>query len=345
MHCTLLVPDLLWPHGAAADVCRGLSLPMLETLLARAQAETHAGVPREAWLCQAFEVERQRDWPVAPLTRALAHSGDDDGYWLRADPVHLQLQRDRVVLIESGMLQIGPEEAAALTDALNAQFAVNGLRFEAPSPRRWYLRVPQPPAIRTRTLSEAAGRDVRESLPEGDDAGAWRQIVNEIQMLMHAHPCNEARAEAGLPAINSVWLWGGGVPTAVRGRAFRAVWSDDPLALALGALTDAHAEPLPADAGAWLAAAQGTHRDGCHLVVLEGCATTAPYGDAQGWRRALEALEAQWFAPLVQALRAGTLASLVLASPGPAASRRFALARSNLRRFWLRPQPLARYCP
>src|SRR5689334_13041556 len=90
MQCTLLIPHLFWPGEAAAATTAGLTLSHLQKLLARAQCERHPGLPTEAWLCEAFEVERQQDWPIAALT--LAFDGGEPGtdYWLRADPIHLK---------------------------------------------------------------------------------------------------------------------------------------------------------------------------------------------------------------------------------------------------------------
>ncbi len=341
MHCTLLVPDLFWT-GDAAHAVRGLALGALETALARARAARDAPLPFEGWLCQAFEVERQQDWPVAPLTLPLDGGDPGDTYWLRADPVHLQLQRDRVALMASHTLDVTQQEADAIVAVLNGQFSGDGLQFEARAPRRWYVRAPQRPALVTEPMSAAAGRNVHDVLPTGTDATAWRHILNEIQMLMHDVPVNAARENAGQPVINSVWLWGGGGKTHVPGRPFAAVWSDDALSQALGARSDAHAAPLPADASAWRLAAQRVQGTS-HLIVIDACAQAAAYGDLAGWRAAVTRLESNWVDPLLGALRKGAISTLVIAVPGSEATWRFELVRRDLYRFWTRRRPLSTY--
>lgn len=344
MHCTLLVPDLFWPDDRAQEACRDLAPRNLQTLLSRARSERHLPIEIEGWLCQAFEVERQQDWPVAPLTLVLDGGDTDNAYWLRADPVHLQLQRDRVALMDPQTLQLSQQDADALAAALNTQFAADGLRFEARTPHRWYVRLPARPALTTVTLSAAAGHDARDVLPQGTDAASWRRVTNEIQMLMHAQPVNEARTDAGLPAINSIWLWGGGSHTPVPGRTFSAVWSDDALALALGASADAHTAAMPADAHAWLAAA-GALPVECarHLLVVDACARAVRYGDIGGWRNAIMALEQQWIAPLMTALRNRQITRLALAAPCAAASWCFELSPAGLYKFWKPVRPLSYY--
>ncbi len=60
----------------------------------------------------------------------------------------------------------------------------------------------------------------RASLP-------WYRLLNEMQMFLHQHDRNSARARDGLLTINSLWCWGGG---AVTGSHRPARWyCDDPL--------------------------------------------------------------------------------------------------------------------
>jgi hypothetical protein len=37
-----------------------------------------------------------------------------------------------------------------------------------------------------------------------------RRLLSEVQMLLHAHPLNGAREEAGAPVVNAFWLSGCG---------------------------------------------------------------------------------------------------------------------------------------
>jgi len=83
-------------------------------------------------------------------------------------------------------------------------------------PDRWYLRLDSLPDISTLPLSQVAGRNVHGLLPGGKDAARWHQLFNEIQMLLFAHPLNEARETRGALPINSLWFWGGGVMQPLR---------------------------------------------------------------------------------------------------------------------------------
>lgn len=346
MQCTLLIPHLWWSHDAGDDACRDLALPELLTLLSRAQRQSFPPIGWEAWMCQAFEVERQRDWPIAPLT--LVADGGEPGtaYWLRADPVHLRLHRDRLLLADSHAFPVSQSEADALTGALNAHFAPEGLRFSAPRPDRWYLRLEADPQITTHPLDEVAGTIVDRCLPAGTNALHWHRISNEIQMLLHSHAVNEAREAKGEPAINGVWLWGGGRRPAVRGRHFSAVGSVEELALALAASADISIVPPGDDGERWLQRVHETAGPEPHaLLVLTQLTAAAHRGDLGAWRNDLEELDRRWLAPLLAALKSGSLMQLVLAAPGRAGGERFELNRAMLFKFWRRRRSLAAYAP
>jgi hypothetical protein len=299
------------PDSAASARFQGVG-----RLLSRARKSAYPQDSLEGALMQAFAVSRQRDWPVAPLARLGDGEMPDSGYWICADPVHLQVDRDALILAAPGYGELGQSDAHAVVQTLNGHFETAGIQFFAPAPTRWYARCAQAPVIETVPLREAAGRDVDTLLPRGDDALAWHRIFNEIQMLLHNHPVNEAREDAGLPAINSVWFWGGGtLPSQVSGK-WSFVWAGDALAKGLARAAGIAVDDVPRDLLQWGSRAH----DGAHLVVL---------GDADVQRTGTD-----WLAPALQALRLRSLDKLSVSAPLGSAVRRFDLSRSDLWKFW-----------
>lgn len=297
MHVELTVPGLL----AAPPAER---LPALELLLARAHSSQGDAQSLHAWLGEAFGVD---PLPAGALTAGEA------GFWLRADPVHLSVMRDRLVLVPVAGLEHA--EAQALVDALNRHFAGTH-EFRVAHPDRWVVRT-EAAALDTLSAAEMAGRDIDPQLP----GGKWPALLNEIQMVLHEHPVNEARE---LP-VNSVWLWGAGELPAKAAGPWRSVTSAEPVALGLARLAGI-AERAPArSAEDWL---QGSPEDGRHLVLLEA-------------EHAL--LEALWFAPLLAALKSGRIGMLSLHAPD--AGLTFEVARGDLRRFWRRARAVASHAP
>ncbi len=339
MHCHLLIPGLFPPfRPETRNALRDLSLPVLATLLARGSQKTLADGGMDAWLCRTFGVEKQHDWPVAAFTLLADGGNPGSDFWLLAEPVHLQLQRDRLVLVDAGNLDITREEADSLTAALNGHFADESLSFFPTRPGHWHLRLIHPPVLlKTYPLETAIGRNVRNILPGGTDGKRWHVILNEIQMLLHRHPVNEARERRGLLPVNSIWPWGGGALPANLTSPFAHIWADNALARGLAAATGIPCASAPETAMEWLHAAQaGSH----HLVVLDALRNLALYGDVHRWRETLLHLEKDWFGPLRQALSRNKISRLTLYAFDSGKARSFSVSRTALWKIWLRGKPL-----
>ena len=138
-----------------------------------------------------------------------ASSQDKLAYWLYATPVHLVLQRDTFSLAAPVPLSLDADEVDALTGALNQHFASDGLAFIWHK-NTWFLSLPTHPQISSTAPQAAINKDISAYLPTGEGAIRWASFTNEIQMLLFDHPVNIAREAKRLPAINSIWCYGGG---------------------------------------------------------------------------------------------------------------------------------------
>lgn len=322
------------------DRYQDLRLPALEWLFAHGTLTRSVGRGLEACLLQQFGIEGAL--PIACYTQ-LADGGTADGaYWLRADPVHLQAQRDQLVLVDSAMLAITADEAGALTATLNQHFAQDKLRFIPRHPARWYIALDTAADLTTHPLPQIAGRAINERLPSGAEGQRWNQLLNEAQMLLHAHPINQMRETQGQPAINSVWVWGGGAAQALEPSSWGGMWADDALArgLAIAARTKVH--DLPPHATPFLAEAK---TGDTHLVVLDGLRRAAWYGDDAAWREGLARLEANWIKPLLHALRRGRVSEMTLHAIGEQGCLTVTSNRVRRWQFWRRSKSLRHYLP
>jgi hypothetical protein len=346
----LVIPDLLLPEDFAAEVCAGLSVPALEKMLGRGHSEILEPASLEDILCELFGVSYDGDAPIATISAAF--DGLDAGCWLRADPVHLRLQRDQLLLLP--VMEIGADEAEEMCASLNGHFAGQGMEFFAPHSHRWYVRLDSLPRIRTTPLSQVVGGDVRAVLPSGEDAAHWHRVFNEIQMLLHAHPLNEAREARGEPIINSVWFWGGGCDRA--NGSLRS--SGEPASLPLaGAPLERNYDFVSSDevlAGMFAVSSSATFsvwpekwRDaenhGRQLLVWTGLRSALQHGDLGAWRAALHDFEHSYARPIWQALCSGSIASLQMDIPGKDGMRRVVLTPRDAWAFWRRAKRLAGY--
>lgn len=292
--------DGIWP-----------SMPALQQLLSKGERGVLGGEDYYSVLCGLFGLAGGADTlPLAPLSALGDGLDSSDGWWLRADPVHLVADRDQLYLSAYQALAINQGEAERLAAELNRTYEEDGWYFHAPHPARWYLKLPGPLAMRTIPTTTAMGRRVGEVLPRGEDALRWQRVMTEVQMVLHASPVNTERSIEGKLAINSLWFWGGGaLPEAAATPEWQQLLTDEPLALGL-----ARSYGIPVDSAT---------AGGQTLQI-----STA--------RSAAEA-EQGLFAPALERLCRGELQELELLLPGHGCWR---IDRRALRRWWRRRKPL-----
>lgn len=268
------------------------------------------------WLHQSVPI------PIAPLTASQdLERFVPQAFWVRLDPVHLEPDRDTLVLFPGKDIGIGDDEARALVAAFNEHFAQEGVQLEYGASTRWYVRLPQPVDIQTVPLHEAAYANLHYVQPQGGALRYWNRLINEAQMLFFQHPVNEARREQGLPEINGLWLWGEGrLPEAFNLRPELKVLSDDVFVKGLGvhinATVDSQNYELP-------------HLETNQQAFLHLTPPDTPEEMVAAW----QALETQLWGAVLQALKTGRLQEVLMDFGGAQA---WHLPRKNLKRFWRR---------
>ena len=341
----LLVPGLLGPVPIPPEDIP--AVPVLERLLSRGTPFPGGMVGLTESLFAAFgldlgegggEAPRRAapsSTPSAPLCYlADAPHGDQSGYRLHADPVHLRLDRDRLLLYDTRHLDLTQGEADTLVALFNAHFAVEGLTLEAPVPGRWYLRLAEAPRVRTWPLDAVVGRSVAPFLPTGEDQRRWIRLLNESQMLFaQAEPNRRREAEGRLP-VSGVWPWGGGELSNVEPRSrYSSVFADHPLSVGLARRAGVALHPL-AGVECGLAAAVA---EGQVLVVWDRLWSAVLDADSVVWSEELVRLD-DWLAQVQRLLASRRLHHWIL--DGCHGHRR-RIARLDAWRLWRRVRPLA----
>lgn len=235
-----------------------------------------------------------------------------------AEPVHLLLQRDSFSLSSPVPLPLLSDETQALLASLNQHFTTDGLQFVVGASGRWYVKVDQQPDIATSHPAEAVNRDINAFLPQGADATKWRQLQNEIQMLLFSHPVNQMREQSGLPVCNSLWFWGGGSFPSVAQHQVAMIHGESALLKGLASLA---------------------------YVRLQGAEEMTESGPTDTTWLELNAaqLEDDYFdllAPVLKADRTGDLQIHFAVGPKVLRSR---LRRYDAYKFWRRKSPLSSY--
>ena len=316
MHVTLLLPGALLPREVIDALKEPLAHSALATMLARADlvGDTETGAPAHlAWLAEHVF---QTGLPLATAPyayAALAGTAPTPGILWHADPIHLELARDHLVVTP---LNRPPTDAEAgeLIDAANALVAEMDARLLRVADQ-WFLQAGRRWDLHAEPLSSAIGQPLPATLPAGADASRWNRLLTEIQMTWHTHPVNEAREARGEPTINSLWLHGGGTWSPLKRGAYAAVLADAPEwrgAAQAAAVASGPASATPGDES---------------LAVWDGLLLPRLGHDWTGWVDALRELDERAAA----LSRSGTL-DVVLA--GGETVRRLRSRPSDRLKFW-----------
>jgi hypothetical protein len=155
--------------------------------------------------------------PAAPFELLGLQGGviNSNAVWACIQPIHLHATRDHLVLMHPDHIPLSDAESAALLAEAKPLFQ-DEFKAEviAADPHRWFINPAHFASLTTHSIDQVHGRNIDWWLPrdtaEVGKARAWRKLQNEIQMLWHISPINEARQASGLPAINSIWISGTG---------------------------------------------------------------------------------------------------------------------------------------
>jgi hypothetical protein len=321
----LALPGLLWPAQAMQDMVFDLQLPALSWLLGKGSRRLASVNDSQQWLAN---VAGLTELPASAL-RASAEQQAQTGRWLCLDPIHLRVERTQLIVEDPAALQLTAEEAAALLVDLAPLLEDLGDLHSA-SPGEWQLHLHSASNIRTTPLADAIGLNGDQLMPKAGNVKVWRRVLNEVQITLHEHPVNTERTARGLPAVNSLWPWGEGELNTNK--------PDWQLIQGDGLLWHGLAQHLGCK---WTALPERyVPNPGKALVVQPALEIATRQRDAMRWRMALQELEQNWFAPMMQALQSGQLKQLVLHGYGEGQTLSITISGSNRLSFWRKPAPL-----
>ncbi|ALM86732.1 hypothetical protein [Bordetella sp. N] len=151
--------------------------------------------------------------PVLAASDAAAATADPAPVWI-ADLTHVALSTESANLLPVEALGLTAEEDAALFAAAAPLFEGTGFSAHSLAPGRWRVRLPADLHPITASPAAVGGQSLSGWWNQDGALRPWRRLMNEIQMVWHDHPVNEARAARGLPPVNTLWLYGGATPWA-----------------------------------------------------------------------------------------------------------------------------------
>ncbi len=279
--------------------------PQLERLIARASASVRVA----NWRADAFRVIAVEEEIMPPIAATLyASSGSPPGAWaFIATPVHFSAGMSSVTMPEGGLLELRPDEAAALAGDFDRTFVGSGTRLSVGRSSVLICVFDRALEVITHDPEAVAGHDVFGFQPTGTDAPRLRLLMSEIEMWLFDHAVNRARTGDGRRPVTGLWLWGGGSTGSTLPPVRGWTAGTDPFFAAFG---QAERFPREADPG---------------VVVCTDQPGTDTWAD----------VEQRWLTPALAALQSGRIRRLDLSAAG----RRFSIGRGPPLRFWRRPRP------
>jgi len=293
-------------------------LPALEWLLRYADSQERV-VDWRRWLLSVTN-PGVKDLPIAAIS-ADGHIGDSnpDSIWL-ATPVALEVRLDHVRLLDRGLLRLDESERTGLREEFARVFGPE-YQLHDGGERGFFLSGLSPIAKSMTDPARLIGSEIGPALPDRD-AVELRRLWAELEMWLHGAEINTARDRARKARVSALWLWG--AQSSVALKAFAAIAADvtfyggDPLVTALARRSSNFPKRAPHK---W----DEIGADASHVIAEFATITGEPH-------EALEALDANWFAPVKEALVTGEMVELdILAN-----DRHFHVSRRPHRRFWRR---------
>lgn len=268
-------------------------------------------------------------WPLAQWRLAI----DDEmlkaesDYWLCADPVYIHPDRSQALLYAHEELDVQPEEAQALAELINEHYKDEAWQLHVGSSQRWYIKLDQQANLKTSTLQQAKGKNIFDYLPSGEDSRYWQQCMNEIQMLLHSSDVSQQREAQGKMPINSLWFWGHGLPVVQDKLPWQQIFSDDAVISGFALCGGSKIGNIPESINNL-----DTNSDAT-LIYYDKLKSLLQQQDFYGWLNELQALEDNWFAPLLEQVKKQGMELTVVLDDNEA----YYLTARHLKRWWRRP--------
>jgi hypothetical protein len=244
---------------------RGAVNPNRSSLLERLLARADAPVVIADWRADAFRLIAPQGaaMPGVGAAALFAERGPVDAAAVFiATPVHYVAGMSSVRLPADGILRLPQPEADALTVDFNRVWNDAGVRLIAGRSAGMFCLADRALDATTRDPEDVRDGSIESHLPTGTAAPRLRQLMSEIEMWLFDHEVNRARNGAGAPAVNGLWLWGGGPALETLPPIEGWTRGDDPLFRSFAARPDVDARARSCSGVAVIGAEPGTEEWG-----------------------------------------------------------------------------------
>ncbi len=353
-HLALFVPELLsglrfLNNIPTQDVP---NLPALQLLLSRVTTQQDGFDNYYLATCEfaGISVSKKYDVPLAGIAIASEKKLTSDinsDFYMFAEPVVMQADRDSVVLVASLQSDISltpsqvttnlsNDESIQLITEINQHFADEPWTLHLSEAGAWYLNSKVNYSLLTTTISNVLFKNTQDFLPQGDDVRYWRKIINEIEMLLFASEVNAKRIANNKATVSSLWLWGGGkIPEVTpKNTNLDLILGDNHFLQSISQLLSIPYKPLSKTS---LNNSSIFESYKNIIVVNTQLSLCWQQRDIYSWITVLKQLESELFVPIVSRLRKGFIDSLSLYQNK---NETFVINRRHSNRWWKPVKPL-----
>jgi hypothetical protein len=127
-----------------------------------------------------------------------------------ATPMHFIAGLTSLHLDYRSLLSLPAGDAARLAADFAATFADTKFHLMPTPSGALLLRSQSTWDVVTTDPARALAHELAASLPTGRDAAVLKRLGAEMEIWLHDHPLNKARAGRGELPVSALWLWGGG---------------------------------------------------------------------------------------------------------------------------------------
>jgi hypothetical protein len=217
-----------------------------------------------------------QDLPIGAVSMVGRGVKPGSSCWAQATPVHLKADKDSVILLRPGQLDISEKDSVLYVELFNEHFKEDGLHLLMHAKNEWYLEVEDFPDLSTTDIESVVGRSIFDYLPSGHDGKKWRGFLNEVQMLFHQVGISSVGTVSEDHRINAIWFSGVGAIPVARA-SYSAIYTNHPLLTGLAMLSEISHYNIPQLQD------EAILPDGDVLVLFETLMDRVLDVDIQGW--------------------------------------------------------------
>ena len=199
MHLTIALPGLFWQDIGDLDyIYNNANLDKFDTILKHSKISTLNYSYSDLVYSSMY-----KNGIVANNIAEKLGINKEYQHFLVAEPTHLRLDFDKLLISESELLQLDRESARGIIDNINAHFAPE-IKLYYVNEHMWLmghnLSLPNTDYY---SILDIIGENIDDYLPDIQ----INKLLNEIQMLLYTTEENKLRNNEGSLTVNSIWVW------------------------------------------------------------------------------------------------------------------------------------------